>query len=263
MTAERVYAALLLLYPRGFRREYGGAMIDAFRDLHAARRGSPAAFWWFVARDICTSAAGQRVDALPFVARWMAVCGLGASVMGWLANVVAWSIGYLYHPYLEGLRLEPWHVGALLGGTLGAVQALALPGRSGARGRWVLATTGSASLGMPVALAIGAGVVGSGLILGAIVGTGQWLVLRPRAPGAGWWATASAGALAGGVLAYGAAMQRALAGMNPLPNEALVLRVVPVVPHVPQLAAGIAVMATAGLIIGALTARPVSRLCEE
>jgi hypothetical protein len=127
----------------------------------------------------------------------------------------------------------------------------------------VLATTGSASLGMPVALAIAAGVVGSGLILGAIVGTGQWLVLRPRAPRAGWWATASAGALAGGVLAYGAAMQRALAGMNPLPNEMLVLRVVPAFPHVPQLAAGIAVMATAGLIIGALTARPVSRLCEE
>jgi hypothetical protein len=265
MTPDAVYRTLLRLYPRAFRREFGDAMVEAFGDMRAARRRSFFGFWSFVIRDLCRSAARQRIDATPFAARWMAACGLGAVVVGGLANALTWGVGYFYHPYLEGLTVAPWSYGALLGFGLGAVQAAALPGRSHAGARWVLATTASAALGMPVAVAIApaAGPVGCGLVLGSIVGTGQWLVLRTRARRVGWWVSASAGALAGGVFSYGETLQRVLAGVNPLPNQMLVLGVLQIPPHVAQLGVEVAIMATTGLVVGALTVRPVSQLCAE
>ncbi len=41
MSPERVYAALLALYPESFRHEYGDAMLEAFRDMlgRAGERG--------------------------------------------------------------------------------------------------------------------------------------------------------------------------------------------------------------------------------
>lgn len=265
MTAERLYAAFLRLYPRVFRREYGDAMMEAFRDLHAAHRRSPVGFWCFVIVDVCYSAVRQHVEATPFFVRWMSACGLGAVVVSGLANAITWGVSYFYHPYLEGLTVAPWSYGALLGLGLGAVQAAALPRRSRTAARWVLATTASAALGMPVAVAMAAvaGPVGAGLVLGGIVATGQWLALRTHTQRVGWWMSAGAGALAGGVLSYGVAMQRALAGVNPLPNQLVPVRVLPIPPHVSQLALGIAIMATTGLVVGALTARPVSQLCAE
>ena len=38
MTADRIYSALLRLYPKPFREEYGSEMLSAFRDMRQARR---------------------------------------------------------------------------------------------------------------------------------------------------------------------------------------------------------------------------------
>lgn len=48
--SERAYRALLMLYPRAFRREYGGQMLQLFRDVcrDAVRQGGASALmrWW-------------------------------------------------------------------------------------------------------------------------------------------------------------------------------------------------------------------------
>ena len=67
--AEWVYRALLRLYPRDFREEFGDAMIEFFRDrVAAARRGGPvggmAQLWWQVVLDIVRNAIPVRVDSV-------------------------------------------------------------------------------------------------------------------------------------------------------------------------------------------------------
>ena len=48
MTGERVYRALLLLYPRAFRREYRDPMVQLYRDARRDR----AASWTELAGDV-------------------------------------------------------------------------------------------------------------------------------------------------------------------------------------------------------------------
>ena len=45
--STRVYALLLLAYPPEFRREFGGQMLQVFRDSYRAeaRNGSVPSFW--------------------------------------------------------------------------------------------------------------------------------------------------------------------------------------------------------------------------
>ncbi len=60
MTGERVYRALLFLYPRPFRREYHDAMVQLYRD---ARRDGTAS-WSRLAGDVVISAPVQHKEAL-------------------------------------------------------------------------------------------------------------------------------------------------------------------------------------------------------
>ncbi|HJQ18996.1 MAG TPA: ABC transporter permease [Gemmatimonadaceae bacterium] len=67
--SERVYRALLHAYPRGFRDEFGDAMIEFHRDrLAQARLESPvlgiARVWLNVAADLLRNALPARIDAL-------------------------------------------------------------------------------------------------------------------------------------------------------------------------------------------------------
>lgn len=67
--SERVYALLLFLYPRAYRREYGPPMMQAYRDLcrNAVRqRGTPSlgALWLRLLADLLTTVIGQHFDAL-------------------------------------------------------------------------------------------------------------------------------------------------------------------------------------------------------
>ncbi|MBI3490639.1 MAG: hypothetical protein HY047_02415 [Acidobacteria bacterium] len=240
-------------------------MLEVFRQLRASSRRSPVGFWGFVIGDVCRSVVRLHVDATPFFARWMTVCAVGAIAAGFLANAFAWCVAYFYHPYLEGMTVAPWSYGALLGVGLGVVQGAALQPRFRLGVRWALATVASAAIGLQAAVTIAgaAGPIGCGLVLGSVVGIGQWLVLHTQAPSLGWWAPASAVALAASVLSYGAAMQHALAGMNPIATEMVTLRGLQALPHPAEAAVGIAIMATTGLVIGALTAKPISLIHAE
>jgi hypothetical protein len=60
--AIRRYRALLVLYPRSFRQEYGDDLVQGFRDLlvFSADRDR---VWWRAARDLITSAGRERGSA--------------------------------------------------------------------------------------------------------------------------------------------------------------------------------------------------------
>ena len=276
MNAERFYSSLLTLYPQSFRREYGEAMVEAFRELRAANRRSALRFWLFVTVDVCRSAWREQLDACHsgmrcFLFQWVGVCTLGVGVAAILANVLNWSFSYLYHPYLESMSLSPWTYGAFLGCGLGIAQSTALRHRFRMGAMWILVSAISAAFGLELAVMVSdvAGTVAFGVVLGTCVGSGQWLVLRTQTRRAGWWIAMSALALPAGVLSFGGAMHRTLAGMNPIANpvgsqgggglrlEALIHAL-----YVPrswgELLVEFALIATSGIVIGAFTARSVS-----
>ena len=66
--SERVYRALLLAYPKEFRREYGSQMKQAFGDLYreARERGGKsgiARLWMLTIPDLARTAVAQRITA--------------------------------------------------------------------------------------------------------------------------------------------------------------------------------------------------------
>jgi hypothetical protein len=177
MTGERIYAALLRLYPQSFREEYGADMAAAFRQLRHAHSGTPLAFWSFVLVDLARSATRSRLDewrqgrhriALRFMAS--SAIGMGATIA--VAQGTVWTYRYFYHPYFEGVSIPVLPYG-----------------------------------------------LGLGLVLGVSVALAQCLLLPARVRRASRWALASAVALPIAVLFCGAALDRALAGLNPLVVE--------------------------------------------
>jgi predicted permease len=73
-----VYRALLRLYPRDFRDEFGDAMVEFFRDRMATARRGPRAFatlrlWWLVALDLARNALPARIDSAARVIRMWVV----------------------------------------------------------------------------------------------------------------------------------------------------------------------------------------------
>ncbi|HEX6316265.1 MAG TPA: ABC transporter permease, partial [Gemmatimonadaceae bacterium] len=66
--AERVYRALLRVYPREFRDEFGDAMVEFFRDRALAARGTGTMavmrLWWRVALDVVRNALPARADSI-------------------------------------------------------------------------------------------------------------------------------------------------------------------------------------------------------
>jgi len=138
----------------------------------------------------------------------------------WLGWVVASAIGLatgfaVYFPlvlYL-GPELSPvFHIllatmgGTFFGALLGTAQRLFLRRYSIAAGRWLLATIVAGAVGGTLALIIGevagdargfyVALAVGGIVLGAAIGLGQWLVLRPNLSQAGWWVLASTAGLA-------------------------------------------------------------------
>lgn len=88
MTAgERGYRTLLLLYPRRFRREYGGQMVQLYRDARRDRTSS----WPRLAGDVVTSVPVQHKEAF----RTMSTHGklLTASIVVAIAIVAFMAIG--------------------------------------------------------------------------------------------------------------------------------------------------------------------------
>jgi hypothetical protein len=280
MMPEQIYASLLTLYPKAFREAYGGAMLDAFREWHRANRRPPLAFWRLAVADLARSVCREQLDACRsgvrrFVLHWLAVCAFGVIVTGLVANLVTWCFGYLYHPYLEGLRFAPWTYGAFLGAGLGVAQTAVLRDRFRVGVAWVLVSAASTALGLhltAVVAGLDIGPVGCGIVLGGVVGSCQWMLVRTRVQRPGWPVLATALSLPIAVLLCDGLIQRALTGMNPVATnlqatyastayaDALGVLVRGLYqPHNwTDLAVEFAAMAISGLIIGAITARQVS-----
>jgi putative ABC transport system permease protein len=71
---ERLYRALLHLYPARFRRAFGQDLVETFRDQrrHASREGAPArAFWLRILRDLAVQSAAERAAGIWRVARYI------------------------------------------------------------------------------------------------------------------------------------------------------------------------------------------------
>jgi len=126
MKAERLFAVLLWVYPKSFRREYGDAMLATFRELRAAPCERQRRSWRFIVADTFSAAATlwweecrQSVAVL-----WLTTCAVGLLSTTLVANLVAWVFSYLYHPYLEGFTLSASAYGAFLGVVLGGTIAM-------------------------------------------------------------------------------------------------------------------------------------------
>jgi len=148
MTADRIYAALLHLYPRSFREEYGHEMLIAFREMHRRRTRTRFAFWTFVLADTVRTAGAERLDTM----RWLAAALFGLLVTVTTAHAVTWTYAYFYHPYFEGSAIPALPYGLALGLILGAAVAFAqwmlFPAAERRAGRWALAS----AVALPIAI---------------------------------------------------------------------------------------------------------------
>lgn len=137
---ERLYAALLYLYPSEFREEYGDELLAAFRELRQLRGGSPLRFWLFVVSDVFASAARQHLDGM----RWLATALFGLAATVATAHAVTFTFRYFYHPYFEGTSIPALPYGAALGLVLGIAVAAAqwglFPADERRASRWALAS---------------------------------------------------------------------------------------------------------------------------
>ncbi len=148
MTAERVYAVLLRLYPRRFRLEYGDEMLDAFAAMARASTRGGVAFWAFVIADTVRSSARERLDGM----RWLATAASGLLITTVAGNTAAWAYRYFYHPYFEGVTVRALPYGAALGLVLGTTVAVAqrllFPAAERRARQWLLAS----ATALPVAI---------------------------------------------------------------------------------------------------------------
>jgi hypothetical protein len=137
---ERIYAAFLHLYPKPFREEYGDDMLAAFNELRRARGSRPLRFWTFIAADVFTSAARQRLDGT----RWLATALFGLAATVATARMATFIFKYFYHPYFEGTSIPALPYGLVLGLVLGisvaAAQWILFPAAERRAGRWALAS---------------------------------------------------------------------------------------------------------------------------
>jgi hypothetical protein len=278
MKPEQIYAALLALYPRAFREAYGDDVIDTFCEWHRANRQRPLAFWRFAIADLALSVCREQIDACRsgvrrLVLQWLAVCALGIIATGLVANLATWGFSYLYHPYLEGVRFAPWSYGAFLGAGLGVAQSIALRDRFRAGLAWVLVSAASTALGLHLAAIVAGpvGLVGCGIVLGGVVGSCQWMLVRTRTRRPAWPVLASALSLPIAVILSNGLIQRAFTGMNPVAdslqtaNAALYTDALTALARAlyqshnwTDLAVESGAMAVSGLIIGAITARQIA-----
>src|SRR5438093_12919784 len=96
MTPERLYSALLSIYPTSFRQRFGAEMMEAFRDLRRTTRLTPFQFWLFILIDSGHAAWRQHVDSWSvgprrLALKWIASCVLGAIACETAGSALPWS----------------------------------------------------------------------------------------------------------------------------------------------------------------------------
>ena len=265
---------LLHLYPAPFRQRYGQEIADTLVDLRRASPASTCRFWLFIGADACRAALEQQRDAWRGCRRiavtWIAACTLGAAAWKAIGTGLAWLFAYLYHPYLEGTVLSPWLYGAMLGAGLGIAQCAVV--RQLPRPTWIVVSAACAAAGLEVAMVSGSltGPIGFGTVIGVIVACGQWTVLRPRFHRASWLAAVGGVALSMAAISLGVAANRAPLAVNALDHYTVVDRT-PMLPvqvlYAPmdwsEWTLGVVAVAICGLVVGAVTAKPVAALLSD
>jgi hypothetical protein len=263
MTADRVYSVLLVAYPRPFRREYGERMVAAFRELHREAHHTPLAFWYFIVVDLARSSMKQRSAAIrslvPLRRGWFLTCAAGALSLIAAAHVFSWSYAYLYHPYLEGLPAPAWLYGGVLGASVGLAQPRWLGRRRRSQAAWMITSAAAGALGLHVAAAF-SGAIMCGTMLGTVVGSAQWLVLRLWRQRATWWAGVIATAVSAAAVTSVNTIRATLGGMDAVPvTPAPLPAIVAMTPNTMHTGALFAIVAMVGLLSAALSARLLSR----
>lgn len=81
-----IYRLLLLLYPRSFRREYGGLMTQAFSDQ--LKEKGDARTWMFVLADLSFSVPQQILEVSLMSQKWMAALAATGSCLVLAAFVI-------------------------------------------------------------------------------------------------------------------------------------------------------------------------------
>lgn len=277
MTREQIYASLMRLYPKSFRREYEEQMLTTFREFSRDSVHSPARFWGFLFRDTARSVAREHTDAWTHGMRrlglgWIAACSFGTLASGAAIALFLFAVERLFPTYRDATgiahnvsrNLPPGVYGALIGLVIGGAQALALRHHWRRAVLWSLATSLAAgvgfSLGWVVAHAIDFRVAGSGLprltgyfggvvFLGVLVGAIQSLLLRMPARSAATWILSNAVAIPLGIGTV-AACEFFLFRANPRTWQGL-------------LVAFAVYPAAIGLVIGAVTLRPLTTLLSR
>jgi hypothetical protein len=275
MIADCLCAIVLRLYPASFRKQYGREIVDTIRELRRVSSASPLRFWLFIGADACRAAIDLRFDAwkgrVQAALSWIVACTLGAVAWKTIGTSLAWLFAYLYHPYLEGTALNPWVYGATLGAGLGMAQCLVV--RRLPRALWIFVSSACAAVGVQAAVLSGAliGPLGFGTVVGLTVAGGQWVVLRERFRRASWRAAAAGSVLSLTAISLGVAANRAPLAVHALDHYATAVDRVPTLPvHVlyapmdwSDWTLGLMAMAVSGLVVGAITAKPVTALVSD
>jgi hypothetical protein len=270
MSAEHVYAWLLLLYPQAFREEFALEMLADFSRLRESRRDRQLAFWRFVIADVVRSAMHQHVERLRdsrggIILRWLFVCLVGIATTGLVVDLFGSTFSYLYHPFLEGLDIR----------AVGITQSIVLRHRLRLALAWMLVSGAAAAAGLLVIASFAMirqplGFVESGVVLGGTVGVAQWMLVRLQDGYDRRWAFATVFVLATAAVTFGAAIQSTFAGVNPLAIAPLVTTARPyrdlldiVIGTLQQIrtwtviAVAFIAMTTAGVVIGSLALKPI------
>lgn len=126
--SERIYRALLVAYPKEFRREYGPQMVQLFRDTHkeeldGGRRGALIALWLRTLVELASTALRERSRIRVKRDLWMSV---GLNFFGVAVFQIPLSgLGQLYNRqfFKGGLLLAASLVGwgVLLFGSTGGL----------------------------------------------------------------------------------------------------------------------------------------------
>src|SRR5438046_366434 len=124
MTSERVYTALLLLYPRRFRERYGREVLQTFTELSVSMGTQRPRFWWRVLPDLARSVTREHIDEwtcgdASLAMRWVAACAIGFLI--WRNVPIA-----LAQMTQSRTGVEPLAIGAGFLFVLGAAQWWAL-----------------------------------------------------------------------------------------------------------------------------------------
>jgi hypothetical protein len=254
MTREKIYALLIRLYPKRFRREYEDQMLHTFGELSRDSPHAPIYFWSVILRDVCRSVVREYVDAwtcgMGRLARdWVSACSLGAMASGAVTWVFIMSVNLLFPPRTN---LPTGVYGALIGLVIGGAQALVLRHHLRWGVLWIVGTSLAGGAGFPLGLTLAnwigfrlvpIGYLAGVTLLGALMGMTQSLLLRSNVRSAVRWILWSAFAVPAGMLAGIACEFLLRANPRTWQGLALVFAAYP---------------AVIGLVMGVLMVRPLT-----